>query len=144
MAQCQGPRAQIIKLFWSSPVFGRKMFQKSQSDRGTTQCKSGQGNNMVSRRNNLLHHFKIAIHLHLTSFYATKYLRKKKVKWNAHWTNFWIKSAWGTPGRTCTPIAGYFHDKTIISEEYVSVEYYLLLKYCRRQCTLLSPIWANH
>ena len=50
----------------------------------------------------------------------------------------------GPPGRTCTPIDGYFHDKTIISEEYVSVEYYLLLKYCRRQCTLLSPIWANH
>ena len=29
MAQCQGPRAQI-RLFWSSPVFGRKILQKSQ------------------------------------------------------------------------------------------------------------------
>ena len=50
----------------------------------------------------------------------------------------------GPPGRTCTPITGYFHDKTIISEEYVRVDYYLLLKYCRRQCTLLFPIWSNH
>ena len=44
------------------------------------------------------------------------------------------------PSRSCTPIAGYRHDKTIISEEYVRV---LLLKYCRRQCTLLFPIWAK-
>ena len=49
----------------------------------------------------------------------------------------------GSPGRTCTPITGYFHEKTKISEENLRVDYYLLLKYCRRQCSLLPPIWAK-
>ena len=39
-------------------------------------------------------------------------------------------------GRTYTPITGLFHDKTKISKENFQVNYYLLLKYCRRQCTL--------
>ena len=48
----------------------------------------------------------------------------------------------GPPGCTCTPVNGYFHDKTKISKENLRVYYYLPLKYCRRQCVLLSPIWA--
>ena len=40
-------------------------------------------------------------------------------------------------GRTCTPITGCFHDKTKISKENCRVDYYLMLKYCTRQCTLL-------
>ena len=43
----------------------------------------------------------------------------------------------GPPGPICTPITGYFHVKTIISKENFRVDCYLLLKYCRRQCTLL-------
>ena len=35
-------------------------------------------------------------------------------------------------GRTCTPITGQLHDKTKISKEFFRVDYYLLLKYCRR------------
>ena len=50
----------------------------------------------------------------------------------------------GTLSRTYTSITGYFHDKTKICKEIVRVDYYLLLKYCRKQCTVLSPIWANH
>ena len=46
----------------------------------------------------------------------------------------------GSPGRLCTPITGCFHDKTIISKE--NFHRYSLLKYCRRQCTLLPPTWA--
>ena len=42
----------------------------------------------------------------------------------------------GPPGRTCTPITGYCHDKTKISKENPIVDYYLLLKCCKRQCTL--------
>ena len=42
-------------------------------------------------------------------------------------------------GRVCTPATGYFYDKTKISEENLRVDYYLLLKYWCRQCTLLSP-----
>ena len=30
----------------------------------------------------------------------------------------------GLPGRTCTPITSYFHDKTIIFMEYIRVDYY--------------------
>ena len=49
----------------------------------------------------------------------------------------------GPPGRTCTPITGCFHDKTIIFKEIIRLDCYLLLKYCRRQCTLLPPTWAK-
>ena len=45
--------------------------------------------------------------------------------------------------RTCTPITDYFHDKTKISKENLWVDYYLLLKSCHRQCTLLSPTWTK-
>ena len=45
----------------------------------------------------------------------------------------------GLPGRICTPITGCFHDKTIISKENFRVDCYLLLKYYKRQCTLLPP-----
>ena len=42
--------------------------------------------------------------------------------------------------RTFTPTTRYFYDKT---KENLRVDYYLLLKYYTRQCTLLSPIWAK-
>ena len=45
----------------------------------------------------------------------------------------------GAPGRLCNPITGYFHHKTIISKENFRVENYSLLKYSRRQYTLLPP-----
>ena len=43
----------------------------------------------------------------------------------------------GPPWRTCTPITGYFHDKTKMSKENLRVDYYLLLQCRQRQCTLL-------
>ena len=49
----------------------------------------------------------------------------------------------GPPGCICTPIAGCFRDKTIISKENIRQDCYLLLKYCRRQCTLLPPTWTK-
>ena len=49
----------------------------------------------------------------------------------------------GPPGRTRTPITDYFHDKTKISKENLRMDYYLLLKYCTRQCALLPPTWAK-
>ena len=48
------------------------------------------------------------------------------------------------PDRTCTPITGYSYDKTKISKENFRVDYYLLLKYCMRQCSLLSLLEPNH
>ena len=44
----------------------------------------------------------------------------------------------GPSGRSCIPTTGFFHDKTKIFQENLLVDYYLLLKYCWRQCTLLS------
>ena len=42
----------------------------------------------------------------------------------------------GPPGRLCTFITDCFHGKTIISNKNLRVDCYLLLEYCRRQCTL--------
>ena len=42
-----------------------------------------------------------------------------------------------------TPITGCFLDKTIIFKENNRLNCYLLLKYCRRECTLLPPTWAK-
>ena len=49
----------------------------------------------------------------------------------------------GPPGRICTPTTVYFYDKTKISKANLRVDYYLPLKYCTKQCTLLSPTWAK-
>ena len=45
----------------------------------------------------------------------------------------------GPPRRIGIPITGCFHDKTVIFKENVRLDCYLVLKYCRRQCTLLPP-----
>ena len=49
----------------------------------------------------------------------------------------------GPPISTCTPITGWFQDKTKISKANLREDYYLLLKYCRRQCTLFPLAWAK-
>ena len=49
----------------------------------------------------------------------------------------------GPPGLTCTPITGCFHEKTKISKKNIRLDCYLLLKCCKRQCTLLPPTWAK-
>ena len=53
---------------------------------------------------------------------------------------------WGRVPLGCiwAPEPGNFYDKTKISKENLRVDYYLLLKYCSRQCTLLSPTRAKH
>ena len=49
----------------------------------------------------------------------------------------------GPPGRTCTPTTGYFYNNAKIFKENLRVEYYLVLKYYTRQCTLLPHNWAK-
>ena len=49
----------------------------------------------------------------------------------------------GPPGRTYTPITGYFHDEKKISKENLRVDYYLLLKNNKKQCTLLPSTWTK-
>ena len=45
--------------------------------------------------------------------------------------------------RTCTPTTGCFYEKTKLSKENLPVHYYSVLKYWTRQCTLISPTWAQ-
>ena len=68
------PHSDDMTFYGFHLYFGGRCSENSQSARGPAQCKSGPGNNMVSRRNHLLYHFSITIHHHLASFYATKYL----------------------------------------------------------------------
>ena len=49
----------------------------------------------------------------------------------------------GLPDLTYTSITGYFHDKTKISKENLRVDFYLLLKCCTRQCSVLPPTWTK-
>ena len=49
---------------------------------------------------------------------------------------------WGG-GQTYTPITSYFHDKAKISKENLRVDYYLLLKCSKKQCTLLPTTWTK-
>ena len=48
------------------------------------------------------------------------------------------------PLAVCNPMTGCLHDKTIISMESIRLDCYLLLKCCRRQCTLLPLPGPNH
>ena len=41
------------------------------------------------------------------------------------------------------PITGYFHDKTKIFKKNLRVDYYLLLKCSKKQCSLLPPTWTK-
>ena len=45
--------------------------------------------------------------------------------------------------RTYTPTTGYFYEKTKISKVNLREDYYLLLNYRTRQCTLIFSTWAQ-
>ena len=47
------------------------------------------------------------------------------------------------PGRTCTPKVVIFMTNQKFIKDNLWMDYYLLLNYCRRQCTLLPPTWAK-
>ena len=123
MAQRQGPRFQMIRLiFWSLLNWQEGIAENFQSTRSPTQCRFDPVSNMVSKRNYLLYHFSITIHLHLASSYATIYFREKKLATGEMLIEkiieFELRGP-GPPGRTYTSISGYFHDKTKISKEYL-------------------------
>ena len=100
---------------------------------------------MVIWCNHPSNHFSLTIHFLLASFYEAKYFLKKN--WLGEMLIEQIiefKLRWPGPhGRTYIPTTGYFHDKTKICKETLQVDYYFLLKCCRRQCTLLPPTWAK-
>ena len=72
-------------------------------------------------------------------FLCNKILLKKKSysKGNLLGQSFKLRGP-KPPDHICTSIAGCFQDKTVISTENIRLDIYLLLKYCRRQCPLLS------
>ena len=132
------PRSNGKTFFWCSPVFDRKILQKSQGAKGPTRCKSGQAITWF-----------VGVTIYCTffnnnsprQFLCKKILLKKKiatVRGTLIEQNFELRGA-GTLGRICTPITGCFHDKSIISKENIRLDCYLLPNYYRRQCTLLSP-----
>ena len=82
MAEYQGPRAQMERLFLL--YLERRCFENLQNARSPAQCKSGPGNNMVSRRDQLLHHVSLTIHLHLAGFTRQIAFEKKLARGNAH------------------------------------------------------------
>ena len=84
---------------------------------------------MFSKRNHLLYHFSITIQLHVSSFYAQNTFKKILERMLIEQIIEFQLRGPGPPGRTCTPITGYLHDKTKILKENLRVGYYLLLKY---------------
>ena len=99
--------------------------QKSQSARGPTQCKPGQGNNMVSKRNHLLHIFQYNNSPPPRQFLCNKILLKKKSNSKEMHIeqNFELRGP-EPHGCICTPITGCFHDKTKILTEKVRLDCY--------------------
>ena len=61
-------------------------------------------NNMFSKRNHLLYHFSITIHLYFASFYAQNTLKKKLGKMLIEEIIEFQLRGPGPPGRSCTPI----------------------------------------
>ena len=76
-------------------------------------------------------------------FLRVKILLKKSASGNNFIEYKFQSRGPGHPGRTCTSTTGYFHDKTKISKNFLRVDYYLPLNYCRRQCALLSSTGAK-
>ena len=50
----------------------------------------------------------------------------------------------GPSGRICTSKTSNFYDNTKISKQNFRLDYCLLLKYCTRECTLLSLPGSNN
>ena len=134
MTQWQGYRAQTVKTFFGLHLHLAERFCK------IPRSAEAPHNNMVSKRNDLLHHFLIgSIHIHLASFYATKYFWKRKIGYKKCSLNKLLNLNWKGPlGRT----TGYFHDKTKISKKNLSGSLFTA-KYCRREYTSLPPTWAK-
>ena len=77
------PLAQIAGFFLVFTYIWRKDVAEISYVPGPAQCNSKSGNNMFTKRNHILYHFSITIHLHLASFYAQKTFKKLARK-NAH------------------------------------------------------------
>ena len=77
-------RAQMVRLFSSTLIFGRRILRKSRKCQGPLAMEIRPENNMVSKGNHLIYHFSIAIHLYLANFYAQN-TKKKLAMGNAQY-----------------------------------------------------------
>ena len=119
------------------------MLQKSPKCQGPAKCKSGPGNDRIIRQNHLLCIFQLTIYLHLAMFTPKRILKNYSAGGNAHLTNIEFALRGLGPRAVCTRITGYIHDKTKVFNENLRMNYILLLKYCKRQCSLLPSNWAT-
>ena len=76
--------------------------------------------------------------------FTHKIFKKKLAMENADWTNHWtlIEGAWA-PWPNMYSYNWLFSWQNKISKENLPVDYYLLLKCCKRVCTLLPPTWTK-
>ena len=77
MAQCQGPRTLMLRLFL---VFYIRLEHVAKIPK----VPGARGNSMASRRNHLLYHFFFI----LSVFLQKNTFEKKVARGNAHWTNY--------------------------------------------------------
>ena len=136
------PRSNRKTFFDLPPYLAERSCKNPLSARDPARCKSGPAITWlisVAIYCTIFNNISV-IHLHLPSFYAQNTLKKLALK-NADFINF--NRGPGPPGRICTPITGYFHDKTKIFKENLRVDYYSLLKCSQRQSTSLLPTWTK-
>ena len=141
----------MVRLFYSSPIFGRKMLRKSPKCQGLAQCNLVRAITSIALGLTIYYTiFQLQFISTLPVFRQKKLLKKKLATVNAHWTNYWIwNEGPGLPGRTCTPTTGYFHDKTEIFKETFLVDYYLFphtwaksLTKFNTKCVILNVFWT--
>ena len=87
-------------------------------------------------------YYAITIYHHFTGFYAKNYLKKKKLAREMlieQIIEFELMEQ-GSLGGTCTPKLVILMTTQKFLQGDLRVDYYLLLKYCRRQCILLEYI----
>ena len=114
MAQCQGPHAQI-RLFFGLHLYLAEKYCENPKVLGAQLNVNPVRAITWFVSVSIYCTFSIAIHLHLVSFSATKCFRKKlaTVRKMLIEQIFELRGP-GTFGRICTPITGYFYEKTII------------------------------
>ena len=74
MTHCQGSHAQMVRLFLVFTYILQEDVAKICIVLGARRnVNLARGYKMISKPNQLLHHFSMTIHLHLANLYATKY-----------------------------------------------------------------------
>ena len=81
--QCQGHVFRMmVRLFFLRLYLAGRCSDNLYTAWSPARCKSGPGNNIVSRRYQLLYHVSTPSHLHFASFYAMIYFWKKLARGN--------------------------------------------------------------